>query len=251
MIDLLAYRYELAMSLLAGVLIFTGQFIFWRVVFTGQTEIRGFTFNQILLYYLFLSIVADLVNSNVGFNMSNAILKGTITNYLLRPFNIRFWLLTEELSRTIFNLLIRLVSYLSLYILVFGSVQIDVLNLILFLGFIILVSLLSFCIYFLIGCLAFFTEEIKYVNFGLRRTILFLAGGVLPLSFFPDWYTQFLNFTPLKYLVDFPVKILFGKINTTDLLLGILVTIFWIIFLWFVGGLLFDRTVKANQSVGI
>jgi len=54
----------------------------------------------------------------------------------------------------------------------------------------------------------------------------------LPLSFFPGWLVNFLNFLPFKYLYYFPVAIFLGQVSLNEAVFGVAVSFAWLVVLY-------------------
>ena len=250
-INRLDHRQELVMSLLIGIIIFAGQAIFWKAVFRENEIVNGFTFKQILNYYLFARIISEIIESRLGFKVSDLIQKGEVSNYLLKPVKIKSWLFIEEAGRIGLDVIIKVGIYLALFILLFGSLDIKIENLPVFLVMLFLALIISLNLFFLVGCTAFMVDNASGINHSLRRFIMFLAGGLIPVSFFPEFMQKAINFLPFKYIFDFPVRALTNGMPNSEVLIGVTIQLVWAIALWVVSEIIFRSAIKHNQSVGI
>jgi ABC-2 type transport system permease protein len=250
-INRLDYRQELFMSLFIGVMIFTGQAVFWGAVFWDREVVNGFNYEDILVYYLFVRIVSEIVDSKLGFRLSDMIVDGQITNFLIKPFKIRLWVMFEEFGRIIPNLFFKAGVYTILYLIVFNSISINWIMLPLFLVVVMLSYLISYNIYFLVGCVAFWSDNSRSLNYTLGRIVMFLSGGLIPMSFFPGMMQDILKYLPFKYIFDLPISVITRDINWGEFGLGVAVQVVWIGILTWVVSTIFARAVKHNESVGI
>lgn len=251
LINRLDYRQELATTLFVGFLVFTGQAVFWSAVFDGREVVNGFTFSQILVYYLLARITSDIIDSKVGFKLTEMILSGQVSSFLLKPITFQVWLLFQEISQMVTDALIKALIYILIFLMIFGGVDIAFINIPMFVISMGLSFLIGFSIFFLVGCIAFWTENARSLNYALGRIILFLAGGLVPLAFFPDFLQDVIKILPFAYMFDLPVKILTDKIEYNEIFMGMGIQIIWIILLWFFAKRVFSWFVKHNESVGI
>ena len=62
--------------------------IFWSAAFTTHSSFAGYTFPQMLLYYLGIMFVNNVINTQPQFFLSEEIRSGDFSNYLLKPINL-------------------------------------------------------------------------------------------------------------------------------------------------------------------
>ena len=90
---------------------------------------------------------------------------------------------------------------------------------------------------------------------GLRsfyeNVITFLSGEGIPISAFPIWAIIIIKFLPFRYTISFPIEILMGTLNRTEMIEGFLLAIAWLLVLIFVYRILFRLAIKKYESVGI
>ncbi len=250
-INRLDYHQELFMSLFIGVIIFIGQAVFWLAVFDKKEVVNGFTFFQILQYYLFARIVSEIIDSKVGFKISDLVISGQVSNLLLRPINVPTWLFFQEVGQILIDLLVKTGVYILGFVFLLGPLHVQLKNIPLFLVSIIFSLAISFSLFLLAGCFAFWTDNATAMNYALRRIILFLAGGLVPIAFFPSLFQKILQFLPFYYMFNLPVKLLSNSVGQSEIFTGITVQIFWIITLWFIAKRIFSFAIKKNESVGL
>jgi len=243
------------MTLLIGFIVFAAQYYFWKMAFgdNAQMTIKGYTFNEIIQYYLLLRIVSDIVDSRAGFRMGELILSGKISFLLLKPVTLKKWMIAEEVGRVFVDLLTKALFFFGIAQLIVGLPQLSWIAFLLLITSLLLSFLLSFTLFFIVGCVAFYVEAVAGLNYAFRRVIFFFSGGLIPLAFFPETFQRVLNFLPFKYIFDLPVSIFlhFNQLSPLDLVKGLGIQLFWIIVVWKIGDIVFDRSVKHNQSVGI
>ena len=249
-INTLDYRQELVTNFVISILIFASMAIFWRAVFVDHDELKGFNFTGIIQYYIFLSILLDIVDTQFAFKFIKEILNGHVTNLLLKPVNIKQWLFVRELGQILPLLLIKLVVFGIFFEIFIGHFEIQVINL---LGAL-LVLPISFAInaniYFILGCIAFWLGEIKGLLYGIRRVIMFISGGLIPMVFFPDMLQNIVTYLPFKYVFQFPLEI-FTEGVSVDKLPNLIVMLVWLVVLSILSNRFLKYSYKRNESVGI
>src|SRR3990167_1574500 len=71
-----------------------------------------------------------------------------------------------------------------------------------------------------------------------------------PLDILPANLQNILSFTPFPYLIFFPLQVYLGKITGLLLLKGIVVSLVWIVILWFFMKWVWNKGFKAYQAYG-
>lgn len=245
------YRSEILISLIVGLVIFAGQAIFWHAAFVGRDEVNGFSFAGIIFYFLVSRIVSDVTYSDLARKTSDFIISGRISNLVIKPLSLRVWLFFEEFGSVILRVIAKMIVFTVIYVAIFGGIETTILSFISFLVALALSFTLSFCIYFIIGSLGFWIENTRSLSWSIRRIVYFLAGGILPLSFFPEPFQKVVNVLPFKYIFDFPVKNLAVGLEMKELVVGVLIQLGWIAVLWILASFVLRKAIKSNESVGI
>ena len=252
-IHALEYR---ANALVGVVAILSGLFIeyqIWNLIFLSQgvESIKGFSFQELMIF-IFLSIMVGQLKSSwhTSGEMIEGIRTGDINKYLIRPisyFNYHFMMFigVNSLYYTVYSLLL-LVTIIVFPGLLFPSI----INII---GFILALSIsvfLSYSIYYIMICCAFWFGEVRAIIVAYNLSMIILSGQYIPIRLFPDHVLDIIKLTPLLYLVDFPVSIATGRIPIEDWGFNFIVSIGWCIIMWFIGSLVYNRGIRNYEAYG-
>lgn len=250
-VNRLDYRQELITNFLISCLIFVGFLIFWRAVFVGRESVKGFSFPEIMQYYVFLSILSDVVDSNFAFTLSENIIDGKITNLLVKPVKVKLWMIVDEIGQILPLLIAKLIVFSSFFYLFIGKYTVKPENI----AFVLLILPFSYLVnanlYFMFGCFSFWLSNVKGLLYGVRRIVLFISGGYVPLIFFPEFAQQILNFLPFRYVFSIPTSIFTNKFDFGNDGLVLLGLVLWSVILYISANLFFKYSYKANESIGI
>jgi len=241
------------MPLLGSLAIFIAYAVFWGFIFQYRDEVKGYTYEHMITYFVFVKILEGVGNSMAAFKMSDHIHEGMLSNLLIKPLKIKAWLLTEDLGRVIFDGMIRIIIFLGILFFLFGEISFELSGVALFIVFVVLSYLLSFNISFIMACFSFWLDpsSIASMHFALRRIFHFLAGGVVPIVFFPEFSQEILKYLPFKYLINTPIDVLSGRIKGGEIGVALIILVVWIITLEIATHLFFKFSYKANEAVGI
>lgn len=163
------------------------------------------------------------------YEVMNSVYTGDISSDLLKPMNYFVFWMAQDLGRAIVALLMRGLTMMVAYTLVFDIVwphsSVQWLALV---AALVLSWLVSFSWRFLINLAAFWTPNALGVGrfaFGLSW---FLSGFLMPLRFFPDWFVRLCNLTPFPATINTVVEVYLGVLTGPELLRALLGQVFWI-----------------------
>tara|TARA_B100000700_G_C14335546_1_gene530253 strand:- start:163 stop:474 length:312 start_codon:yes stop_codon:yes gene_type:complete len=100
-------------------------------------------------------------------------------------------------------------------------------------------------------CFAFWFGEVRALLAAYNISMFVLAGQIIPLDFFPDYYVNFIKYTPIPYLIKFPVDIAMSlEIDlyswTSLMFMGIL----WCIIMRLLSSLVYNIGIRRYEAYG-
>ena len=244
----LFYRINFLFYFLRQLLWFLTEILLWQVVFRSQNSIAGYNYNQIFGYFLIVYLIRIISTTGVDAYLATLIRTGELSKYLLRPLSLFWAVFFHQLGRKISRLIYLVVFGLILTFL--GWLKIDLFRLLFFSLIFINAILLSFIYRFLLGNLAFWLINISSILWFFRQSANFLAGGWLPISFFPDWLEQLIRVLPFYLALGFPAEFFQGRLSLSLALMRVSQQLFWIIVLFFLTAILWHRGIKKYEAVG-
>lgn len=202
----------------------------WQAVFAnnGSQTIGGYTFEGMMLYYVIASTLYQLVQPDVGIVLRD-IYDGTLTKFLFYPLSFFQFKFITHVAQMI-TVGAQLVIGLLIYYLVFGSSawgaitwQSVVLSLFctFFSGYLFFITATA------IEVIGFWVEAVWGLVLMLQFTTNLLGGKLLPLSVFPIWLSQIIDWTPFPYMVSFPTKLFLNELSNQQILFGVSLTFGW------------------------
>ena len=234
-IQALEYRANAVVGVIA---ILSGLFIeyqIWNLIFESQnlTNVNGFKFHELMIF-IFLSIMVGQLKSSwhTSGEMIEGIRTGDINKFLIRPISY-FWyhfmmfIGVNSLYYTVYS------SLLVALILIFpGLIFPEVINIFGFILALLISIFLSYSIYYIMICFAFWFGEVRAIVVAYNLTMLVLSGQYIPIRLFPESVIAFMELTPLIYLVDFPVSIATGRIPIEAWPINFIFSIGWCVIMW-------------------
>lgn len=244
----LFYRANFFFYFLRQLIWFLIEILLWRIAFQAQASLAGYNYQQIFQYFLIIYLVRVVAVTGVDFALADLIRTGKLSKYLLRPISFFWAIFFHQLGRKLYRLL-----YLSSFIFIlilFGQIEINWLRIFLFSLILINAIFLSFLYRFLLGNLAFWVINISSVLWFFRQTANFLAGGWLPLSFFPQSIELLMRSLPFYLTLGFPAEFFQGRLAFDLVLLRIGQQFFWIFLLFFLVAFLWRQGIRRYEAVG-
>lgn len=257
----LAYRGDFALGTLMRFLPIVTQIFLWWAIFQSlspdapeQATLSGYTFRDMVAYYL-LTMVGRAFSSMPGLSSSIAtkVRDGEIKRFLVQPIDLLtflFW------SRVAHKLAYYAVAFLPFALVFFlcrnffvGGVP-DVFTSGCFFVSLILSFALGFYLEACIGLIAFWMLEVSSLLFVYMLLQFFLSGHMFPLDFLPEPFRQLVSYLPIKYLAYFPAAVFLGKIRGTELVIDMLMLIFWTGFFFILSRFVFAKGVRRYSGFG-
>lgn len=256
-LDGFAYKFSALGWLLGDMISLLILFFLWQAIYKNATSdmINGMTFKQMIAYLIYARVATTLVFSSISFwIIGDDIYEGNIAISLIRPINYRYRLLASSfgvfLSTAILLFIPLFVLSIALLNLTLGIPIPSLVNIILFLLSAILSFIIADSLNFLMGEIAIFTNALFGLMIIKNIVFSFLSGGLLPSSFFPIWLNTILKFLPFQSMIEKPIMMFLGRLNTQEIIISFLIQIMWIIILSIICNASFNRLKKRIVSAG-
>lgn len=205
----------------------------WNSIYQGQTELNGFSNNEMIIYFLIVGLLGIFASSDAMYMVSDEVRQGQISIYLIKPIRYKTRLLFSDLGSKLG--IASIAVPISLLVLIIAAsvwrLQLDLslLNLLLFIFFIPLIYLFIFEYSYLFGLISIYTTNVFGLSILATIIISICSGQLIPLSFYPQPILDLVNLLPFKYLYNYPVSILLGDISPLKGLWGLIQLFIWIL----------------------
>lgn len=231
----------------------TVAYFLWSAIYTstGQEVIGGYSFHQMLLYYLFVPFVGRMVRSHEDFSLATDIRDGGLTKFLIYPLS---FIQYKVMQKFIYTGLAIFQMFLGIFLVAF-LVGVDVHFNISNFAFGILAAFSSMLLYGMmlmtLEMVAFWADTVWSLGVMLRFIAMFFGGAFVPLNLFPEWSQKILMVTPFPYLYSNTIKTFLGENTPIQSLQGIGITLLWVlpmaaIMLW-----TYRKGLRQYSGVGI
>ena len=230
------------------------QMFLWSAIYASAPSaiVYGYSFEQMMLYTLFSGFITIWVRTGFEMEISEDVKGGQLDRFLVQPLGYSRYRIALFLGRKVTQLVVVLV--MLLIGLIFMNWQILGLLHIQRLGWgaaaLVLAVVLNYYIFLSISLLSFWSTDASgfFSTFHLISNIA--SGGVFPLNIFTGGVRLALSALPFQYVVYFPICILNGQIESSEIVGGILMQLLWILVFWGLSALLWRKGISKYVSVG-
>jgi ABC-2 type transport system permease protein len=246
-----AYRLAAVMWIINGSIIPLMMMGIWLNI--RQANDLPMTNSEVITYYLFSIVVVRLTQSWIAERLGNQIHDGDLSGFLVRP--IGYWIAGFSIDMGLKMLrMVTLIPFIVIFGLLFSDqIKLDLsftsLN-----AFIIAITigfLLNFVMQNVIGLTAFWLEHAYGATTMYQAVSWLFNGSLIPAPFMPPLILNIALFTPLWYLVGFPISILMGSVAGDQILKGFQISLIWLVLLLTLWWWVYQRGVKSFTAVGI
>ncbi|MCB9108763.1 MAG: ABC-2 family transporter protein [Anaerolineales bacterium] len=207
-------------------------------LYNARPEVAGITVQEAITYTGLTQAIITYISIFGWYDLMQSVYDGDVAVDLLKPMNyFAFWL-AQDVGRAVINLLLRGLTIMLIYALIFNltwpTAPVQWLALVSALA---LALLVSFAWRFLVNLAAFWTPNARGIGrfaFGITWV---LSGFYMPLRYFPDWFVTLCQLTPFPAMVNTVVEIYLGLLTGPALLHALLQQVLWLAILIIAGHL--------------
>ena len=204
-------------------------------------------------YYL-LSMLGRAFSSMPGLasTVSKQIREGEINRYLIQPIDMIGFLLLGRMAHKTAYYAVAIGPFAFVFYLCgnFFPAWPDAEVWAAFALSLIFAFLLGFFLDLCIGLIGFWFLEVSSLLFVYMLFSFFLSGHMFPLDMLPEPWLTIVRYLPLQYLAYFPSAVFLGKVEGVELVRGLLLEAFWVVFFIVTSRLLLHRGLKRYSAYG-
>jgi ABC-2 type transport system permease protein len=185
------------------------------------------------------------------YDLLNNVYTGAVSSDLLKPIGFYQYWLAQDLGRAMAQLILRGVSMMVLYALLFDiTVPISLPQWLAFATALLLAWLVSFSWRFLVNLTAFWVPN----ALGIARFAFiiswFLSGFLMPLRYFPDWVYNLCQLTPFPYTVNTVIEVYLGVLQGSNLIRALGLQLLWLCILFVTGQIVLRQGIRRLVILG-
>lgn len=242
----MAYRLNFVTPYVLRVFQLVGSIVVWQAIFKNQDQINGYTFNNMISYLLFAQFALLVFYPSHMFSLQELVRKGTLSAYLLRPYNymLNSWsefFGVKSIHLLFFVLIFLCTAFWTGFDQHFGIKQLGILS---------LSFSLSYFFGFLISSLAFYMIEMWPIRNLFIAGMAILGGTIVPLDLLPNYISSWAPYTPFAYFSYVNVKVLQGAFSNELLTIHLWNLVFQNLLFWRLASFSFSKGLKKYEAVG-
>lgn len=245
----IAYRAEMLVWIFSTTMPFVMLLLWEAVAQDGAIGRLGPA--QFRIYFLATYCVRQICGSWVSWQINAEMRDGSFSLRLLRPVHPIFMLGVEQVSTTLFRILIAVpVALAGFVFLSYGTLHLSAVGALLFALSLVGGWLLTFYVNVVAGLFAFYTDQSTKLM-DLWTTMFFaFSGYLIPTELFPVSVRSLVSWLPFRYQLGFPVELMTGLTSPEHALVPLAVQWSYVAGFVAVAHLLFRRGVVRFGAQG-
>ncbi len=225
--------------------------VVWSSVARAQGgEVQGFTPGQFAAYYIVWTLVR---NMNIVFTPNGwewRIREGRLSGMLLRPVHPIHYDLAYFAGWKLVVIVMWLPIAAILSVAFRPTLTVTPLEAVVFVVAIWGAYLIRSMFLWVLGMITFWTTRVTALYELYFTAELLLSGRLVPLALMPAWTRTLAGFLPFKWTFGFPIEALVGELSPKELVFGLAMQAFWIIFGTILVALVWRVGIKRYSAVG-
>lgn len=222
--ELFEYRFDFIASTSKYSMMVIMMTLIWVAV--GKTADLPLTSQETVRYFFFSAMLFSLSNFHTSY-IEDDIRLGLLNKFLLKPISaFGYYFVYESAAATLETLLKALVMFPFLWLFGFGF-SLEISRVLLCLLFFPVIFCFAFTFFSLISGLAFWITEAFAVRWAVTILMRFVAGTLLPISFFPTSIQAIMYWLPFQHLAYTPIQIIQSKMTLTEGWISLAILVCW------------------------
>lgn len=231
----LAYKANVIIFVIGDGLILLATFFLWKAIYQSSPEsiIKGFSYTEMIIYVAMSFTITSLIYTDAGFTVSAEVKDGSIAMNLIRPINFQTRMLFQSIGNLAYNFIVVFLlgaTIITIYTLSLGF-QFSLPQIICFILSLLFGFFLNFYFIYAFGLLAFKLTNTWGLNQIMTAVFNLLSGMLIPITFFPEWAQPIFTILPFSSIIYSPTMIYLGKFSTEEMVLSLVLQLFWIFIL--------------------
>lgn len=227
--------------------------LMWSAVYGGQKVIGGLTLQEMITYILIGNFFNAIIRNFLSGVVARDIKDGRLSMFLIKPMSYFNYIISQEIGRISLATMASVLSS-ALVIVFFINTFIwnfDLAYFLVIVAMIILAFITELLLSYLIGLIAFWTDEVDGIYSTIDRIKKFFSGGYFPINLLPLMFIQISFVLPFAYSFFVPAQLYLKKLDLSVGLKGLLVQVIWITILYGIIKAVWSRGLKRYEAVGI
>ncbi|HEU5111434.1 MAG TPA: ABC-2 family transporter protein [Micromonosporaceae bacterium] len=239
----LAHRLNFVLGLFAVLFQLLAMLSVWAVLLRSGSSIGGFTWPE-MKSYLLIAYATGAIQSMADYRLAFRIRDGMVAVDLTKPVDFQRARFAEAVGVGAVEIGFSALVCAGVLALIGGAPAPSPGAAALFVVSFLLVVPLKFCLTYLTGMLAFWTENFFGVGLTKMAVTNLFSGALVPLTMLPGWLQAMAAVLPFASITFTPAMIYLGHAAGAEAALLIGVQVIWVAVLWFGGRLAWRGAVR-------
>ena len=207
------YRAATLLKLFINAFMILIYIFLWKALYGENSVVNGYGLNELLLFIILLRMLRTIYPFHISSMYGYMIKDGSIVSWLLKPTYVEIRLLSQAIGQAAYNSLFCCIPSLALVFIFVHIPPIPVTSYLILFLWIISAFVFAFMLEINIGVMSYYTVSIWGINNFKATIIAFLAGELLPLSFYPLRLYKILELFPFASIYYIPISVFVGEYN--------------------------------------
>jgi len=250
--SVIAYRGGAVIWALVQLLELIFLLLIYNVLFSGRSELGGFTKTTMIAYFLMVNILNKLVMWFPVYKIEHDIRKGDLSNFLLKPYSYKLYVFFHECAYRIqyFIISIPFIVIFFWYIKNSFTISLGFRENILFLIYLIIGMSIFYLLSQLFGFVAFwFTRVLDFQNL-FFVFVNILGGRSIPIHLLSGKLLGIAKILPTRYIFSMPLEIFFRRTSTNEAIKYLPLALLWVVALYVLGRIVWRKGIRKYEAYG-
>ncbi len=251
----MTYRLDFLLGTILRFLPLVTTILLWGAIYegSGQSTLAGFRYRE-MIAYLLLTHISRMFSSMPGLagGIARDVREGTLKRFLIQPIDMIGYLLSYRIAHKAAYITMSLIPYGLLFFICrsyFDGFP-DALTMAAYAVSLILAFMVGFFFEVSVGMVGFWFLEVTSLLYIVMTLNFFISGHMLPLDLLPQPWAGILKALPFQYMAYFPAVVFLGKVKGWDLVLHLLLELFWALFFMALARGLYRMGLKRYSAFG-
>jgi len=249
----LNYRFTVFMYRIGEIIEVLVLIVMWTAIYSGGGGmIKGFTLSEMVTYVLIGNLFSVAVRNFLPDHVSREIEHGRLSAFLVKPVSYIRFTFTNELGRIFLATILSVLSQVIVILFFLDRVifNTDMSYILVIVSMVFFAFIIELLLGFLIGSIAFWTDEVAGLQASIDRVKRFFSGGYFPLSLLPVSLSSASGYLPFGYSFFVPASLYLKKIDLAQGLRGLMIQAIWIVLLSLILGFVWKRGLRKFEATG-
>jgi ABC-2 type transport system permease protein len=245
------YRFEFMSSIILTPLTLMLYYFVWSSIFSNTSQIiEGYSFSQMMTYYILSMIIGHFIYNTVGNNLQEKITYGNLSQDLLKPMSVFQQFMAKTVFDRLFALVTEVLPVLVISYLLFDFSIVSFVNTMFFLISVVMALFLNFLLSYAVGLVAFWINRIEAIQWLMFIVIRFLSGEFIPLEFLGSALLSLSKYFPFYYLRYGPIQLFLGRFTIERSVQLMAIQLAWILGLYIIIRVIWSYAIKKFGAEG-